>query len=56
MSESCPRCQGYMHISSDQYGAYRECLHCGYLVDVVDAGRRDEPRRSPPTTKRRRAA
>ncbi len=53
MTQSCPRCRGYMHISGDQYGTYRECLYCGYLVDV---GRRDEPRRSPPTTKRRRAA
>ena len=30
----CPRCRGYLHANRDQYGAYRECLQCGYMVDV----------------------
>jgi|ETN01SMinimDraft_4_1059930.scaffolds.fasta_scaffold734737_1 DNA-directed RNA polymerase subunit M/transcription elongation factor TFIIS len=30
----CPRCRGYMYTNQDQYGRYRECLHCGHMVDI----------------------
>ena len=33
LSESCPRCRGYMNANRDQYGNYKECLQCGYMVD-----------------------
>ena len=30
----CPRCRGYMYTNQDHYGRYRECLHCGHMVDI----------------------
>ncbi len=35
--KGCARCKGDMHINRDMYGSYRECLQCGYMVDI------DEP-------------
>lgn len=32
--KSCPRCKGDMHLNTDIYGAYRECLMCGYMVNL----------------------
>ncbi len=32
--KSCPRCRGDVHTSSDIYGEYKECLQCGYMVDI----------------------
>ena len=32
--KQCPRCRGDIHVSSDIYGDYQECLHCGYMGDV----------------------
>lgn len=32
--KSCPRCEGDMHINSDIYGEYKECLQCGHMVDI----------------------
>ena len=32
--KGCPRCQGDMNSSKDMYGEYKECLQCGYMVDV----------------------
>ena len=33
----CPRCHGDVHINDDLYGSYRECLQCGYMLDVKQA-------------------
>ena len=32
--KTCPRCGGDVHSSRDVYGPYRECLQCGYMVDL----------------------
>jgi len=32
--KSCPRCKGDMHVNTDMYGTYRECLMCGYMVNL----------------------
>ena len=32
--KSCPRCQGDLHINSDYYGEYKECLQCGMMLDI----------------------
>ena len=32
--KACPRCKGDMHTNRDVYGAYSECLQCGYMVDI----------------------
>ena len=31
---ACPRCHGDMHIKQDMYGEYKECLQCGYMLDI----------------------
>ena len=31
---ACPRCQGDMHVKQDIYGEYKECLQCGYMLDI----------------------
>lgn len=31
---TCPRCSGDMHLRSDHYGDYKECLQCGHVHDV----------------------
>lgn len=36
--KACPRCRGDLHTASDIYGAYKECLHCGYIQDLVLEG------------------
>lgn len=40
----CPRCHGYMHTNRDMYGEYRECLRCGYMVDVAEPDKPSVPR------------
>jgi len=35
--KACPRCQGDMHINRDMYGEYKECLQCGYMLDMAKA-------------------
>ena len=42
----CPRCRGFVHANRDSYGEYRECLQCGYMVDVIRS--RDRTRPGPP--------
>lgn len=37
--KACPRCHGDMHVSQDIYGNYRECLQCGYIVEIKDTRR-----------------
>ena len=33
--KSCPRCRtGGVVLNADGYGAYIECLQCGYMKDV----------------------
>ena len=32
--KSCPRCLGDIHVKRDMYGEYKECLQCGYMVDL----------------------
>ena len=32
--KACPRCLGDMHINRDMFGKYKECLQCGYMVDI----------------------
>ena len=32
--KACPRCKGDMHDNRDMYGEYKECLQCGYMVDI----------------------
>ncbi len=36
--KSCPRCnQGDLVFNDDVYGAYKQCLQCGHMVDLVPA-------------------
>ena len=32
--KACPRCQGDMHKAQDVYGHYKECLQCGYILNI----------------------
>jgi hypothetical protein len=32
--KSCPRCGGAVRITSDMYGAFKHCLHCGFVKDL----------------------
>jgi hypothetical protein len=32
--KSCVRCQGDVHVKSDQHGEYLDCLQCGATTDV----------------------
>ena len=32
--KACPRCEGDLHENRDIYGSYKECLQCGYMVDM----------------------
>ena len=32
--KACPRCKGDVIANRDMYGEYRECLQCGYMVDI----------------------
>ena len=34
--KACPRCNGDLHVNSDMYGRYVECLQCGYLVEYSE--------------------
>ena len=40
--KSCPRCQGDVQTTSDMYGAYKDCLQCGYMRDIAES----KPRRT----------
>lgn len=50
--KSCPRCVGDLHTNRDMYGHYKECLQCGYMLDIngVSPGRND----SSPSQKQKR--
>lgn len=32
--KACPKCKGDMVSDRDMYGAYRQCLQCGYMMDL----------------------
>ena len=32
--KACPRCHGDVHMSSDVYGDFKECLQCGLIIDI----------------------
>ena len=32
--KACPRCEGDMSLTGDQYGSFKECLMCGYEIDA----------------------
>ena len=34
--KSCPKCHGDMFLEKDSYGAYRQCLQCGLMKDLVE--------------------
>lgn len=54
--KACPRCRGDMHINRDMYGAYRECLQCGYMVDVETPGSLTKLAELAPARKKKAAA
>jgi hypothetical protein len=37
--KTCPRCRGDILTNRDMYGEYRECLQCGYMVDISKPSR-----------------
>ena len=38
--KSCPKCHGDLHVNSDIYGDYKECLQCGMIVDIESMNKR----------------
>ena len=32
--EICPKCKGHLMLEKDNFGAYQQCLQCGYLHDL----------------------
>ena len=36
--KACPRCKGDLSVNRDLYGNYKECLQCGYMVDIKGPG------------------
>jgi hypothetical protein len=38
--KACPRCQGDLTANRDMYGAYNECLQCGFTQDIQPKLRR----------------
>ena len=47
----CPRCNGDISATSDQYGDYIHCLQCGYMADIKNT-RSAEALRISPTRRR----
>ena len=37
--KECPRCTGDMHVNSDIYGKYKECLLCGLMLEMKERSR-----------------
>jgi DNA-directed RNA polymerase subunit M/transcription elongation factor TFIIS len=33
--KTCPKCGGKMMPDRDEYGAYEQCIQCGYLMDLI---------------------
>lgn len=40
----CPRCAGDVATNRDQYGAYKECLQCGWMTDEMTIAERQQQR------------
>lgn len=36
MFKACPRCGGDVHMTSDMYGRYAECIQCGHTRDIPE--------------------
>ena len=36
MFKACPRCGGDMHLTTDMYGRYAECIQCGHSRDLPE--------------------
>jgi len=34
--KACPRCGGDVHMTSDMYGRYAECIQCGHSRDIPE--------------------
>lgn len=34
--KACPRCEGDVHATGDQYGPYYQCLQCGFMADELE--------------------
>ena len=41
--KGCPKCQGALHLASDMYGRYINCLQCGFTRDLPDATAQPKP-------------
>ncbi len=40
--KSCPRCkQGDLHLYDDSYGAYKQCIQCGHIVEPLGTSASD---------------
>jgi DNA-directed RNA polymerase subunit M/transcription elongation factor TFIIS len=37
IAKDCPKCRGDMFIDRDRYGWHKQCLQCGYLIDLAKA-------------------
>ena len=35
--KGCPRCHGDLYSDRDAHGAFRQCLQCGFIQDLVEA-------------------
>ena len=33
--KGCPKCHGDLHVDSDLYGTYIQCLQCGFTLDMA---------------------
>ena len=33
--KACPKCQGDLYLEQDAYGAFRQCLQCGRIVELA---------------------
>lgn len=36
MFKACPRCSGDVHLTSDMYGHYAQCIQCGHTRDLPE--------------------
>ena len=39
--KACPRCKGDIVCDCDMYGAYLECLQCGFVRDLAGSRKRE---------------
>ncbi len=35
-TKKCSRCSGDLHMDSDMYGQYIDCLQCGYILSDIE--------------------